>query len=57
MAIRIISSTERCSSCYTTVEFEATDVIVTDYYEDDVHIREDYIICPHCGDRIILDRY
>lgn len=57
MAIKIIPSTERCPFCYTTAEFEATDVMITDYYEDDVRVREDYIICPHCGDRIILERY
>lgn len=58
MALRVIPTTERCSSCYSTVEFEYTDVVQTNYYDDEgKYICEKYIECPICGNRIIVDRY
>lgn len=58
MAITIIPSTAQCTSCYSTMTYESSDVRHVDFQQDDYHImREYYIVCPHCGDRVILGRY
>jgi DNA-directed RNA polymerase subunit RPC12/RpoP len=58
MAITIIPSTAQCTSCYSTMTYEPSDVLRVDFQQHDFHImREEYIICPYCGDRVILGRY
>lgn len=60
MAITIIPSVERCSECFTTVQFESSDVQVADYYDyhneyDSTSIYYHYIVCPYCGNEIRVD--
>lgn len=60
MAITVIPSVERCSECFTTVQFESSDVQVADYdnYHDEygrMSIYYHYIVCPCCGNEIRLD--
>lgn len=50
MAITVIPSVERCSECFTTVQFESSDVQQVANY-DNYH----YITCPCCGAVIKLD--
>ena len=57
MAITVIPSVERCSECFTTVQFESSDVQVADYvdYRDEygsMSIYYHYIVCPCCGNEI-----
>lgn len=56
MAITVIPSVERCSECFTTVQFESSDVLIMDYYNyNDDHVHFHYITCPCCGATISLD--
>lgn len=60
MAITVIPSAERCSECFTTVQFEPSDVQVADYYDyheeyGSTSIYYHYIVCPYCGNEIRLD--
>jgi len=57
MAITVIPSVERCSECFTTVQFESNDVLTMDYYGGyyDEHVYFHYITCPCCGATIRLD--
>ena len=57
MAITVIPSVVRCSECFTTVQFESSDVRTMDYYGDyyDDHVYYHYITCPCCGAIIRLD--
>lgn len=57
MALKIIPSNERCPECYTTIEFEAADVVRTTYYVDTGQVTEDFIHCPYCGYHIILNSF
>lgn len=58
MAIKIIPSTIQCPYCFTTVEYEASDVQRIDYYVDsNNHYHNAHIECPHCGEEIILAEY
>ena len=57
MAITVIPSVERCSECFTTVQFESSDVQVVDCvdYRDvygSMSIFYHYIVCPECGNEI-----
>ena len=56
----IIPSTERCVNCFTTVQFESSDVQVADYadYHEEygsTSVYYHYIVCPYCGNEIRLD--
>lgn len=60
MAITVIPSVERCSECFTTVQFELSDVQLVDYtdYHDEygsMCTYYHYIVCPECGNEIRLD--
>lgn len=60
MAITVIPSVERCSECFTTVQFEPSDVEVEDCNDyrneyDSISIYYHYIVCPCCGAIIRLD--
>ncbi len=56
MAITVIPSVERCSECFTTVQFESSDVRTMDYYNyNNEHVCFHYITCPCCGNEIRID--
>lgn len=55
MAIKIIQSIERCSNCFTTVQFDSKYDVKMAYETNNGQTSfYHYINCPRCSHKIIL---